>query len=423
MAIITSRLQKDWYYVTMGFFAWLRHRNAKVRYQFINRAAKRIKLAQRIDIGRLREEVAHVASLTYTADEIAWLKAKFGLAIKDGFLVDEYLEWLKTSKLSAIDIEIQETPEGPELIIEPHGLWCEAMDWETFILPIITYLNGEWVMREAGVTRAQVHAEAMFRHGMKIERLRQYPGLRISSFGLRRQLDHKLSLMIDETTVREIPRQLAGISCVWVAKELDWDVAGTFAHQGPMIYSGLCPQDDVSIRASHMQFMDDWSATFAKRWRTAVPDTFGSKSFFEDFQKPKADGTSRIDEWAKWKVDSGNPFHEGERIEAYIKSLGRDPREMVLNPTDGLTIDTAIALYLTFRDRFAEMLPGIGTNRSNDTGLETSGSFVVKAYEVNGVKLAKLSNNVAKASGHPDAITRLKRIHGYDVTERVECVV
>lgn len=415
-SIVTSRLQKDWYYVTMGYFAWLRHPGVQVRWGFKNRS-KGIDLCARIDQGRLREEIESVASLRYTDDELRWLKEKFGVGAPNGFLPDEYIEYLRGSKLSAIDVEQVAGPNGPAFRIEPHGAWCDGMDWETFVLPIITRLNGERVMRERGVSERELWAEAGRRLGAKIERLRQYPDLKFGEFGLRRQFSIELSRFIDQTLVREIPGQLAGISHVWMAKELDWPVVGTFAHQGPMVYSGIHAGTDAEIRASHMRFMDDWMETFGPKWCTAVLDTYGSKAFYEDF------GAERARTWNVYKVDSGNPFHEGDRLEAYLKGCGVDPRTKILNPTDGLDIDSIIALHLTFRNRFKAMRPGWGTTLSNDTGLATFGSFVVKAIEADGHPLAKLSNNLDKASGDPAAIERFKRIHGYENTERAECVV
>jgi len=414
--IVPDRMHKDWYFVTVGFFAWLRHRNVNVRFKFYNRS-KHIVLGKCIDIGRLREEIAHVAKMEHTDEDIQWYWDNYGEDKLNGFLTMEYLNWLRTSKLSPIDIEKIHTPSGTSFSIEPHGLWMEAMDWETFILPIITYLYGEWVLKEHGFTREQAHAEAMFRHGMLVERLRPYPDLRIGSFGLRRQFDYELSRKIDEVTIREIPNQLAGISCVGLAKQLGQRTIGTFPHLGPMIYAGICEDTDEAIRASHMQFFDDWADTFPEKYRTAVIDTFGSDSFFQDF------GPERIKRWPRFKIDSGNPFHESDKIEAWLKSYGVNPRTKVVNPTDGLNGDLMIALHLALRHRFESMLPGIGTNWTNNTGLPTYGSFVVKADEANGRKLVKLSNNLDKASGDPAMVARMKRIHGYTNTERAELIV
>lgn len=414
--IVTSRLQKDWYYVTMGYFAWSRHRDVQVRWGFKNRS-KGIVLGERVDEGRLREEIEHVSHLAYTAEEIGWLREKFGVGAPNGFLPDEYLGYLQTNWLSAIDIEKVQTPDGPSYRIEPHGAWCDGMDWETFVLPILTKLNGEWVMRQHGVSERALWAEAGRRLGRKIELLRRYPDLSFGEFGLRRQFSYELSRFIDETLIREIPGQLSGISHVWMAKELDWPVVGTFAHQGPMVYSGIHWGIQAEIRASHMKFMDDWMATFGPRWSTAVLDTYGSKAFYEDF------GAARAAAWNVYKVDSGNPFHEGEQLETYLRAHGVDPRTKVLNPTDGLDVDSIIALHLTFRNRFKAMKPGWGTTLSNDTGLPTFGSFVVKATEANGHPLVKLSNNLDKASGDPKTVAHFKRVFGYANTERQTCVV
>lgn len=418
--IHSSRLQKDWYYITMGFFAWLLHRTVKVRWGFANRT--KIPLGRIIDQGRFREEIENVKSLRYTEDELEWLRQNFGQGIasdpEDGFLALEYIDHLRDSRLSAIDYEFH----GDDLMIEAHGLWHEGMDWETFELPTITELYGEHVMKEQGYAKERVWAEMAMRLGRKIERIKGHPTLKIGEFGLRRQFSMASSVMLDEMLVEHLGPQLAGISNVWMAMKLGVKPIGTFAHQGPMIYAGICAQDDASVRASHMRFFDDWFGVFGAKWSTAVTDTFGSKSFYEDF------GAERARRWMKYKLDSGNPFHGGETLQGKLREWGTDPKTKLLNPTDGLTVDSIEAMHLMFGRAFAAMSPGWGTTLTNDTGLATQLSIVAKSMEAQAegmdpVMLVKLSDNLAKAFGPEREVARMKRIHGYEVDERIECVV
>lgn len=423
--IVSSRLQKDWYYVTQNFFVWLLFRDVRVRYKFTNRNFPKIRLAERVDLGQLREEIAHVKSLSYTDEEIAWLRANFHEALPNGFLMDEYLDHLRTARLSDVHVDIEETPEGRRLVIEPDGLWHEGMDWETFILPIVVRLNALAVLREHGVSEREVIAEAMYRLGRKIEKLKAHPDVLIGSFGLRRQYSFELSRMIDERLVRDLPDQLLGISNVWMAKELDRPVIGTFAHQLPMVYVAMAmamEYEDVDVRAAHMTFFDDWERVFPKKWRTAVSDTFGSDTFFEDF------GPERAARWDKWKQDSGNPFNYADRLEAWLREMGVKPGDNLFNPTDSLNPDKMIALTAHARGRFKATAGGWGTNCTNDTGLHTYGSFVIKPDLVTlpdgrSAHAVKLSDNIKKATGDRATVERVKRIFGYTTTFAEECVV
>ena len=63
--IIESPLDTDIYKHTMGQFVFLRYPDVAVRYAFKNRT-KSVKLGRLIDIGRLREELDHVKTLTYS---------------------------------------------------------------------------------------------------------------------------------------------------------------------------------------------------------------------------------------------------------------------------------------------------------------------------------------------------------------------
>lgn len=425
LPIVSSRLQKDWYYVTQQFFAWLKWRDIRVRYHFINRNFPKIRLAERIDLGQLREEIEHVKTLFPTQEEIDWLRAKFHENQVDGFLTDEFLAWYQTSRLPDVHIDEVSTPDGKKVIIEPFGFWHETMDWETFILPIVTHLYARTIRKQHQMTEREVLAETMFRLGMKIAILKQHPTIRIGSFGLRRQYSFEHSRLIDERLIREIPDQLVGISNVWMAKLLDWPVIGTFAHQNPMCYAAMAiarGEDDAGVRASHMQFFDDWAGVFPRKWLTAVSDTFGSESFFEDF------GSVRATYWDNYKQDSGDPCAYALRLEAWFKSLGIDPNEKVLNPTDALDLKKMLQIDALTQDKFKATVCGVGTNLSNDTGLPTAGSFVVKPDEVflpdgRSAHAVKLSDNLEKASGNPETIKRMQRVHRYKVTERTECIV
>ena len=55
---------------------------------------------------------------------------------------------------------------------------------------------------------------------------------------------------------------------------------------------------------------------------------------------------------------------------------------------------------------------GIGTNLTNDMGFAPL-SMVVKVVAANGLPVAKLSDNIAKASGDPSEIDRMKRLTEY----------
>lgn len=423
--IVPSRLAMDWYYVTQGFFVWKLWRDIRVRYAFINRNFPSIALLERIDLGWLREEIEHVKSLAYTQTEIGWLREHFHENQPNGFLTDEYLDWLQTTPLADTHIDTEMTPNGRRIKATIDGEWGPGLPWETHLLPIITQLNAEHVLREAGVTMDEARAEGRRRYAEKLAFLKQFPGARFGSFGLRRQLCFAHSYDIDEMSLRFAPEQITGISNVYHAMLLGAPPTGTFAHQLPMVYVAMARargESDTKVREAHMRFFDDWASTFSTKWLTAVPDTFGSEAFWDDF------GSERAALWPNYKQDSGNPFERGEYYARRLRGYGIDPRTKILVPTDGLDERRIAALTLEFERSWKAVATGWGTNNSNDVGYHTYGSFVVKPDLVilpdgRSSHAVKLSDNNDKHTGNEDEVEANKRIFGHQNTYAKECVV
>ncbi|MCY0699176.1 nicotinate phosphoribosyltransferase, partial [Klebsiella pneumoniae] len=71
-----------------------------------------------------------------------------------------------------------------------------------------------------------------------------------------------------------------------------------------------------------------------------------------------------------------------------------DPQAKRLVFSDGLDLDTALALYQRFADRI-QLGFGIGTRLTNDMGLETI-NIVMKLTHANGQPVAKISDSPGK---------------------------
>jgi nicotinic acid phosphoribosyltransferase len=75
---------------------------------------------------------------------------------------------------------------------------------------------------------------------------------------------------------------------------------------------------------------------------------------------------------------------------------------------------------VAINQKYSNTMPhtfGPGTNLTDDFGLDNL-SIVVKVTKANGHHVCKLSDNLDKATGHPEAIERAKRLCGYHVTHR-----
>ncbi|HXV30566.1 MAG TPA: nicotinate phosphoribosyltransferase, partial [Sinorhizobium sp.] len=143
-----------------------------------------------------------------------------------------------------------------------------------------------------------------------------------------------------------------------------------------------------------------------------LPDAFGTAAFLRNAPEWVAD-------WTGFRPDSAPPIEGGEKIIAWWRKMGRDPREKLLIFSDGLDVDTIIKTYRHFEDR-VRMSFGWGTNLTNDFAgcapTEISGlnpiSIVCKVSDANGRPAVKLSDNPRKVIGDPAEVERYLKFFG-----------
>ncbi len=403
--IINSLLDLDFYKLTMLQVAWKYYRDVKVKYAFKNRT-KTVALADFIEEKDLRVELEHVRSLRFRDDEIEYLRT--GVYTKDIFNED-FLDALKDLRLCDFKLEC----DGGIYKIEVDGTWPEAILWETMILGVVNELYYRSLERNSWNDLTEIFREGDKRLSKKIWLLKQHPGIKFSDFGTRRRFSGPWQRHVVETLAKELPSQFIGTSNVLLAKELGLRPIGTFAHEMYMIFSGIFSGSEEEIKASHNKVLQIWWSEYGEKLSMALTDTYGTQFFFEDF----TDEQALL--WMGLRQDSGDPFEFGERAIAFYQSKGIDPKMKVIVFSDGLDVETIVALYERFNGRIQVMF-GWGTNLCNDLGFVAL-SLVVKAIEANGFGLVKLSDNTAKAMGDPGRVELFKKIFGHDKKFYEEC--
>jgi len=402
--IINSLIDLDIYKITMMQLAYFKHRNVEVEYNFKNRS-KDVNLLEYVNMDDLVKELEHVTTLKMSGREIDTLK-------ETGLFKEEFLDFL--SNLTLPMVNVTKSIPFNTYDINVSGNWCDVILWETLILSIINELYHKSQIKDT------YHMESTYNEGMdrlysKIEKLRggKY---RFTEFGTRRRFSREWQEMVVKTLKREHDNTFGGIgfqgtSNVYLAMKLHIPCVGTFAHEMPMVYSGIYNDDLIS---SHRKMLDDWYDFYGKRLSIALTDTYGSKFFFEDFTAEQAR------DWDGFRQDSGDPFVFGEEAEAFYISKMVDPTNKVVVFSDGLNVDKIIKLGNTFRGRI-QTLFGWGTNLSNDVGYHTL-SMVVKATKANGHGTVKLSDNLNKAIGTPENIKRFTETFGYTNKNKEELI-
>ena len=180
--IIRSLIDTDFYKLLMCQFVFRNRPDARVTFRLINRT-KKIRIAEQIDEGELREQLDHIRTLMLSRAESTWLRGNMFYGKRQMFH-SGFMAWLENLRLPPYHLE--KFRGQYELYFE--GAWPEVMLWEVPALAVLTELRSRSVLKEMDRFELQVlYARAMTRLWEKIERLRVIDDLQVADFGTRRR--------------------------------------------------------------------------------------------------------------------------------------------------------------------------------------------------------------------------------------------
>ncbi|MEM8790095.1 MAG: nicotinate phosphoribosyltransferase [Pseudomonadota bacterium] len=400
--IIRSVIDTDFYKLLMAQSVFLNHRTAQVTFSLINRSAH-VPMADLVDEGELREQLDHVRTLRLSRGESTWLRGNTFYGRRQMF-TPEFVTWLEEFRFPAYNLE----RKGDQYELTFEGPWIESMLWEIPALAILMELRSRAVLRQMGKFDLQVlYARAMTRVWEKIEQLKGLEGLRIADFGTRRRHGFLWQDWCVEAMGEGLGPAFTGTSNCLIAKRQEKEAIGTNAHELPMIYAALTETDE-ELAQSPYQVLADWQEDYDGNLRIILPDTFGTKGFFDK-------APSWLVNWTGVRIDSGDPAPCAEIAIAFWKRHGQDPREKLVIFSDGLDVEKIAELHAQFHGR-VNIGFGWGTLLTNDfRGLAPKDalapfSLVCKAVSANGRATVKLSDNPTKAMGPAEEIARYKRV-------------
>ena len=413
--IVRSLIDTDFYKLLMCQSVFRNKPDVTVTFSLINRT-KSIRLADLVDEGELREQLDHIRSLSLTRGESTWLRGNTFYGKRQMF-TPAFVEWFENLRLPSYHLEKRDGQY--ELTFE--GKWPEVMMWEIPALAVLMELRGRAVLGTMGRFELQVlYARAMTKVWEKVELLRPLDGLRVADFGTRR----RHSFLWQDWCVRAMHEGLGtgftGTSNCLIAKNRDLEAIGTNAHELPMVYSALAP-DDAALAQAPYDVLSDWHEEHDGNLRIILPDTYGTQGFLDN-------APDWLAGWTGIRVDSGDPAEGAERAIRWWTSRGEDPREKLVIFSDGLDADKIVELHQQFLGR-VKVSFGWGTMLTNDFKGLTNGdalapfSLVCKAVAANGNPTVKLSDNPNKAMGPAAEIARYKRVFGVGEQDAVEVVV
>ncbi|MGE6739635.1 nicotinate phosphoribosyltransferase [Allorhizobium pseudoryzae] len=413
--IIRSLIDTDFYKLLMLQMIWKLYPETDVTFSLINRT-KSVRLADEIDEQELRNQLDHARSLRLSKKELIWLAGNTFYG-RSQIFEPEFLSWLAHYQLP--EYELSKRDGQYELTF--HGRWTDTTMWEIPALAIINELRSRAAMKSLGpFTLDVLYARAKAKMWEKVDRLKTLPGLRISDFGTRRRHSFLWQRWCVEALKEGIGPAFTGTSNVLLAMDSDLEAVGTNAHELPMVVAALA-NSEAELRAAPYKVLKDWNRLYGGNLLIVLPDAFGTASFLRDAPEWVAD-------WTGFRPDSAPPIEGGEKIIAWWKKMGRDPKQKLLIFSDGLDVDAIIDTYRHFEGE-VRMGFGWGTNLTNDfagcapsqiDGLKPI-SIVCKVSEANGRPAVKLSDNPRKATGDPDEVQRYLRFFGQE--DRVEQAV
>ncbi|WP_136644875.1 nicotinate phosphoribosyltransferase [Tabrizicola sp. YIM 78059] len=413
--IVRSLIDTDFYKLLMCQSIFRNKPDTTVVFSLINRST-RIRLADLVDEGELREQLDHVRSLSLSRGESTWLRGNTFYGKRQMFRPD-FMEWFEGLRLPAYHLEKRDGQF--ELTFE--GRWPEVMLWEIPALAVLMELRSRAVLNSMGRFELQVlYARAMTRLWEKIERLRRIDDLKIADFGTRRRHGFLWQDWCVQAMLEGLGQKFIGTSNCLIAKNRDVEAIGTNAHELPMVYCALANSDE-ELRQAPYKVLADWHEEHEGNLRIILPDTYGTEGFLRN-------APDWLAGWTGIRIDSGDPVVGAETAIRWWQERGEDPTKKLVIFSDGLDVEKIEDLYARFHGR-VKVSFGWGTMLTNDFRGLVAGdalapfSLVCKAQSANGRPTVKLSDNPAKATGPAEEIERYKRVFGVGRQEVQEVVV
>lgn len=368
-------LDNDLYKFTMMQAAWRLYPGARVSYVFTNRHPQDRFNDTAFDA--LVEQVQAAGQLGMTAEEGAFLRSL-------GLFEEGFLAFLADFQLNPGHVRL--TLNEGALGIQVEGDWVETILWEVPLLALVS--------------------ECYFKHvdtGWDMDMGRYYQntlekGRRLTAghvdfieFGTRR----RRSYAVQEAVIRafnHLDVACSGTSNVHFAMRFGMKPVGTMAHEWIMAHAAL-----HGIRKANAKALDAWREIYGDRLGIALTDTYTTGLFLENIRG----GHAR--QFQGLRHDSECPFAFADRVLDFYTAEGIDPKQKRLVFSDSLNTDKALEIEKYVAGRIPTLY-GIGTHFTNDFAGSPALNIVIKLQSFQGVAVAKISDNMAKASGSPMAV-------------------
>ncbi len=374
MGIITSLLDTDLYKLTMMQCVLHQFPAAMVEYKFQCRS--NILLGEYIN--EIQQEICEFCQLRFSNSELEYLT-------KLDYLKTDFIEFLRIFKLNYNFINISQDKEK-QLEITIKGPWLHTILFEVPVLAIINevYFRNQIIKQDLSYGNILDQGEKLLNDKIELVINSSVGGFKFSDFGTRRRFSKDWQERIVSTLQKALPHNFVGTSNVYLAAKYNLLPVGTMAHEFLQACQALGPR----LVDSQKYALEAWTKEYRGRLGIALTDVVGMDAFLNDFDLFFAKLFDGL------RHDSGDPIIWGEKAIAHYKKLKIHPMSKRLIFSDNLTIGSAIKIYKHFLGR-AKTSYGIGTNLTNDVGLEPI-QIVIKMIRCNNQSVAKISDSPGK---------------------------
>ena len=384
-ARLTSLLDNDFYKFTMQHGVINLFPKSRVKYRFINR-------------GKHRLPPGFAASLQASVNNMAHLKLtpaeKAFLSVTCPYLDPTYLDFLQGYQYNPAEVLIEE--RNGEVNISIEGYWYRAILWEVPLLCLISETYYKLLNQERKTNEEIISLTA--------EKIQKYKalGITIAEFGTRRRHSYEVHKLVVETLRQYGEGTFVGSSNVHFAMTNSLKPIGTHAHEWFMYHAAR-----YGFKMANSMALENWVAVYRGDLGIALSDTYTSTVFYEQFDKMFTKLFDGV------RHDSGDPILFATQTINHYRQMGMDPLSKTIVFSDALNYEKVARIADYCRDRIG-MSFGIGTNLTNDVGLEPM-NIVIKMTEAlpeggRWTPVVKLSDETGKYTGEPAMIELAKKV-------------